>query len=211
MFDNIGGKIKGLATIICWIGIIGSIIGGISSWIAAKEFNFVVFLIGFGIIVGGSLVSWIGCFTTYALGELVDNTTDILAEQKAIKRLLSAPDKAAKKDFPADEAIPEGACQYCGSTTDPIGHYAVQFGSTTHHRKLCENCAKKLSATPVFDNQQKQHVAKEVSTFLSGNCWLCDKKDIPVTLLEISDESGIRHICLCKDCQAKYNATPTDP
>ena len=36
MFDNIGGKIKGLAAVVCWFGIFGSIIAAIAFFVKAN-------------------------------------------------------------------------------------------------------------------------------------------------------------------------------
>lgn len=72
MFDNIGGKIKGLATAVTVIGIISSIICGI--FLLAEEEALL------GIVVGaaGSFVSWISSFVLYGFGQLVENS-DIIA------------------------------------------------------------------------------------------------------------------------------------
>lgn len=75
MFDNIGGKIKILAQVLCWIGIIASVSFG---------FVFVVegYYTAFGAIlmmVLGSLGSWIGSFVLYGFGQLVENS-DILVD-----------------------------------------------------------------------------------------------------------------------------------
>ena len=70
MFENIGGKIKGLAKFICWLGIIGSVIYGIMMLSMNSRYNPTI-LPGIMIMVGGSLVSWIGSFFTYAIGEIV--------------------------------------------------------------------------------------------------------------------------------------------
>ncbi len=84
MFKNIGGKIKGLAKVICYVGIAISVIAGI-------------FMIGFGsssyngdtmvvmgcvVMIVGSLVSWIDSFFAYGFGELIENTT-VIAELAA--------------------------------------------------------------------------------------------------------------------------------
>ena len=75
MFDNIGGKIKALAKVICWIGIISSVISGIGLMISDED------MIIYGILaaVGGTLISWIGSFFTYGFGELIDNTSKLVA------------------------------------------------------------------------------------------------------------------------------------
>lgn len=71
MFDNIGGKIKVLAQVVCWIGITISVIFGLISFENG----------GIVVIILGSLFSWIGSFTLYGFGQLIENS-DILVELK---------------------------------------------------------------------------------------------------------------------------------
>ena len=73
MFENIGGKIKTLAKVVCWIGIIVSVILGLG----LLSRNAITALLFIGI---GSLGSWIGSFMTYGFGQLIENT-DILVKQ----------------------------------------------------------------------------------------------------------------------------------
>ena len=92
MFKNIGKKIKVLAKVLCWIGIVCSIIIGLlvillgaSGGVEVSEVPGVdVSVSGVGsivagvvIIVLGCLISWIGSFTTYGFGELIDNVKKI--------------------------------------------------------------------------------------------------------------------------------------
>ncbi|MBR4120296.1 MAG: hypothetical protein IKT95_00910 [Spirochaetales bacterium] len=79
MFENIGGKIKGLAKVICWIGIICCVIIGI---IAISEDDG---LAGVIIIVAGSLLSWVGSFVLYGFGELVENSSAIRSDLSQMK------------------------------------------------------------------------------------------------------------------------------
>lgn len=84
MFENIGSKIKTLAKVICWLGIIGSCLSGISVAIAIIEldddFAFLGFFGGIVLAAVGSLFSWLGTLALYGLGQLIDNT-DILVSQ----------------------------------------------------------------------------------------------------------------------------------
>lgn len=73
MFKNIGGKIKGLASVIAWLGIIVSVVTGVIYM--ATAFDGVG--IGFLILVLGSLVSWISSWLLYGFGELIENTSKI--------------------------------------------------------------------------------------------------------------------------------------
>lgn len=84
MFDNIGRKIKMLAKVSCWMGIIGSIIIAIVMICAAiigysqggGDSSGAVSLLIFGctMLFVGPLVSWISSFALYALGEIAENS-----------------------------------------------------------------------------------------------------------------------------------------
>ena len=81
MWDNIGGKIKGLAKVFAWIGIICSIIGGIVLFVISSNMRYnggLYFGLGFVVIIIGSLISWISAWVMYGFGELIENT-DIIA------------------------------------------------------------------------------------------------------------------------------------
>lgn len=73
MFSNISSKIKTLAQVICWIGIMGSIIGGIV--LIAEDDDFMV--VGLAVMIVGSLFSWIGSFFAYGFGELIEKASAI--------------------------------------------------------------------------------------------------------------------------------------
>ena len=90
MFNNIGGKIKVLAKILCGVGIALSIIAGVimmvsgnvtvnynayNSYSAPAPVNGVV--AGLITIVVGSLLSWVGSFFAYGFGQLIENTDRI--------------------------------------------------------------------------------------------------------------------------------------
>lgn len=76
MFENIGSKIKTAAKVVCWIGIIASIITGIVLIAQDSDTAF----IGFLVMILGSIGSWVGSFITYGFGQLVENS-DILVKQ----------------------------------------------------------------------------------------------------------------------------------
>lgn len=80
MFKNIGGKIKGLAKVICIVGIAISIVVGIG--MICSGYNGAMVGMGFAVMIVGSLVSWIGSFFAYGFGELIENTT-VIAELAA--------------------------------------------------------------------------------------------------------------------------------
>ena len=75
MFNNIGGKIKTLARVICWIGIIASVVGGIGMMVMDED----MIIFGLLTIPVGALMSWIGSFMLYGFGELVENSAVLAA------------------------------------------------------------------------------------------------------------------------------------
>lgn len=84
MFKNIGGKIKGLAKVICYVGIAISVIAGIFMiGFGSSSYNGdTMIVMGCVVMIVGSLVSWIDSFFAYGFGELIENTT-VIAELAA--------------------------------------------------------------------------------------------------------------------------------
>ena len=91
MFNNIGGKIKLLAKILCWVGIVLSVITGVAILASGNtayvtingEYTTVSNVpTGISIIVVGCLLSWIGSFFTYGFGQLIENSDIIRNEMQ---------------------------------------------------------------------------------------------------------------------------------
>lgn len=72
-FDNIGGKIKGLAKFIFAILTIIELLGGFFFLIEGNNE-----IIGLLIIVGGPILAWINSWLLYGFGQLIENS-DIIA------------------------------------------------------------------------------------------------------------------------------------
>ena len=87
MFNNIGGKIKILAQVVFWLGITVSFLVGII--LISQDENTV--LIGFLVLVLGSLFSLIGSFMTYGFGQLIENSDILVAEKNADKSEAARP------------------------------------------------------------------------------------------------------------------------
>ncbi len=86
MFNNIGGKIKTLAKVLCWLGIIISVLSGIGIMVGGGAGQLTVngsasgvpgVLVGILVIVIGCLASWIGSFFAYGFGQLIENSDAI--------------------------------------------------------------------------------------------------------------------------------------
>lgn len=93
MFDNIGGKIKKLAKVLCWFGIVASVIWALVTWILAIFDPYMESVgKGFLVLILGCLSSWIGSFFIYGYGQLIEDTSincqqnaDILEYFKNVK------------------------------------------------------------------------------------------------------------------------------
>ncbi|MBP3415330.1 MAG: hypothetical protein J6L81_09060 [Clostridia bacterium] len=68
MFNNIGGKIKVLAKVLCIIGVVLSAVLGIV-FICER-----LPLVGMLIVIIGAPLSWVASFFTYGFGQLIEST-----------------------------------------------------------------------------------------------------------------------------------------
>ena len=95
MFNNIGKKIKVLAKVICWIGIISGVIAGAcfiiegaagsgSAFGIHSDTGIAFIAIGVAMLILLPLLSWIGSFTLYGFGELIDSTQQIKQSNEEI-------------------------------------------------------------------------------------------------------------------------------
>ncbi len=86
MFNNIGGKIKKLSKIICWVGIVVSIFLAVCMFFAAADaYSYEVGTcigLGFAFLIGGTLMSWLSSLFAYGFGELIEKTTEIANNTK---------------------------------------------------------------------------------------------------------------------------------
>lgn len=140
MFDNIGGKIKTLAQVVCWIGIICSVIFGFIFGAEADSF-----LVGLLIIVLGSLTAWTSSFTLYGFGELIENSEIANSNTYEIHKLLTRiapeekkePVKETKTSYFSSVATstvkrtPNGGwiCKKCGTKNDSSAQFCKDCGT----------------------------------------------------------------------------------
>lgn len=110
MYNNIGGKIKMLARVLAWIGIIACFIIGI---VLISNDEDTVF-IGFLTMILGSLVSWVSSFVLYGFGELVENS-DILVSNKNKINGSSDERNDFQNHFYEKAASHKWRCPQCGN------------------------------------------------------------------------------------------------
>lgn len=83
MFKNIGSKIKMLAKVTCWVGVIGSVLGGFVTFINAMDGEDSLIPIALAMLIAGPILSWVGSFITYGFGQLIENTDKLVAMKAA--------------------------------------------------------------------------------------------------------------------------------
>ena len=170
MFDNIGSKIKTVATTIAWLGIIGSIIIGIIIIAEANDSYYpsaTETLSGLLVIIVGSLSSWVSSFTLYGFGQLIENTDTICSEMESIRHITSkhitnASDKAqsssndsgsfANSNDTASSANLDpciGTCELCDKENVKVVICKIVDSMGTRYRYLCADCMKKHNAVPI--------------------------------------------------------------
>lgn len=112
MFSNIGGKIKVLAMVLAWLGIILSVIIGIIT----IRYSLIAGLLYAGI---GALSSWVGSFLLYGFGELIENVTSInfKLDLRSINYNNSATNTNVWKctSCGQENANNYGYCKHCGN------------------------------------------------------------------------------------------------
>lgn len=73
IFGNIGGKIKTVTKVSCYIGMIVCVIAGSGLTIAATDSDSrYMGMIGAFLLFGGTFACWLGSLMTYGFGELID-------------------------------------------------------------------------------------------------------------------------------------------
>ena len=106
MFNNIGGKIKGLARfifVLCLIiYVLAAIAGGIMVGIGIGRSNEILgIVLGFGAFVLGAaigfLIAWIGSFFLFGLGQLIEDTEINRKTNQEILRKLQTMELPASK------------------------------------------------------------------------------------------------------------------
>lgn len=111
MFNNIGGKIKALAAVITWIGIIASFIAGF----AVFKDNVLLAIL---IIIIGSVISWVSAFVLYGFGHLIVKVDELADDCHRISLNENSNDSSYKpidlerKNYVKDSYKEELYCNY---------------------------------------------------------------------------------------------------
>ena len=96
MFKNIGRKIKVLAQVVFWVGVIGSCVAGLVVMAEMES------AIGLLIMLGGGATALISGWLAYGFGELIDKTTEIAQNANTLPKI-----QMAVKNLPHTEKPPK--------------------------------------------------------------------------------------------------------
>ena len=187
MFNNVGAKIKKIAKIVCWIGIIGSVILGIIMIVQGNELNSqrtsyggfygdfsytVTSNAGNGLktsgwltLLLGPLFSWLASLGIYALGQITMNS-DITAETAVeIKELLEKERAAAEPEEPKqDEAEDQGGeTAYAVKVSDYIERCSNCGTTQRKGRNVCFKCGARF-----IRNEAEEETEEEEDFFEPG-------------------------------------------
>jgi len=126
MFSNIGRKVRGLAVVLCVVGILGSLGAGVALYLLKVLELIPCIAIG----AGGVLIFWFGSWVLYCIGD-----THVRVERLENKLI----PKPAYAEYLAGNNQNRGACEICGKTTDLI-NAKIEDKLGTRYRKVCREC-----------------------------------------------------------------------
>lgn len=145
MFDNIGGKIKILAKVLCWVGIIGFVLSAIYVWVTIGRYGVGL---GFALFIIGPLVSWISSFLLYGFGELIETNCEIAhyvqnySSRKAFGGKV-ASDKTGDSAPRTEKSQAQlGTCEICKRQHVPLSVVNIAGDAGTEYRNVCSKCAE---------------------------------------------------------------------
>ena len=142
MFDNIGGKIKTLAKVGCWIGIIAFIITGIVLMAIDED----LILDGILTAVVGSLLSWVSSFVLYGFGQLVENS-DTLVQQNRTHHANKGENFGNTSNIKQVTVSPGTVQSAREKSTSNIKQVTVS-PTESQHKWRCDSCGEMISSSP---------------------------------------------------------------
>ena len=148
MYDNIGGKIKGLAKATFIVEAIASVIAGIALWIDTEEGWCAL------ILFCGPIVAWVSAWLLYGFGEIIDKLYDIeqntrggqsktkikeTAEKEAAEKIKREAEARARREA-EEKAKREATDIEYVDITCPNCHEKLSFekGISEAHCPFCE-------------------------------------------------------------------------
>ena len=178
LFDNIGSKLKTVAGIFCWVGIIGYIIGGIAMFILdanalyLDETPYVTY--GIIMIILGPIASWLSSLILYAFGKLVEDVEAIRDKNPSIVKVEAAPvikqptSKTAKTVVNTEPINSTKKLLSTSTNTDFLPKEEHKVKEEPEHPLPCPLCGENLAFmgwddTDLQENQICPFCGKEIS------------------------------------------------
>lgn len=144
MFNNIGSKIKTVAQVVTWIGVIASVIGGMIMMVSLES------PIGLLIMIGGPLLSWVSSLTLYGFGQLIENT-DILVgkrrESNTHENIANVFEKTEDSNNSTNLYTRVGTCELCDKKDVEVINCKIVDSMGTRYRNICADCMLEHKAT----------------------------------------------------------------
>ena len=131
MFNNIGKKLQVLAIVSFILGVIVSVISGLIYCIMGST------MVGILVIIFGSLGSWIGSWSIYALGLVAENSENQLADLILIKTKLRSLELKSAAPVPIKSVTKNTTLPKASSKQEGIPKGQVR----------CPDCSETFSAT----------------------------------------------------------------
>ena len=168
MFDDVGNKIKNVASVICWLGIISSCLIGIILISNGVELNNSYYTKGSGtalivsgiiLMVAGSIVSWIGSIMVYGFGELVANSKE---SREKLSRMEDKLGKVEEKLGKMEEKRPVIPSQQAPTTAAGMSSQeTVDSHKTVNYNLDVSSYDQLLEYLEQFENARKMQEALE--------------------------------------------------
>lgn len=162
MFENIGKKFKVVATIIAWLGIIGSLLLGFVILLSDES----TILLGFLVIIIGSLSSWLGSFFMYGFGELIDNSKEIKEKlnynSTSVLKKQPINNDSDLKITAINNGTSVGTCEICDREVVVLRMCKVENTFGCKNLKVCENCINNFAKNPKIANNKEHEIKIEV-------------------------------------------------
>lgn len=147
MFSNIGGKIKGFATILFVLGVIGGFIGAIWMGVVMDDVSdsgFVAFLTFLFVLAVTIVASYVSSMFMYGFGELIENSDRIKRNTEETYNMMS---RGTVPSTAYAAPVSHGTAPTTAHTA-PINHGTIPATSTDGW--TCKSCGMKNGPSAVY-------------------------------------------------------------
>ncbi len=204
MFDNIGEKIKKVAKVTAWIGIVVSIIGGIVLFfwglIELEYLWFLIFLAPITVVVG-CIMAWLSVIMLYGFGELIENSKKTNKEIRALNAKKVQTEKNAQtikveksrkdNDFERKENIQQPQKEKAPS--EKLGTI-VKMGA--HRIEECDICGEEKMTAPC---DVKNNLGVDIKRNI---CADCISERFFVDIKSENQENDLESEIVCHNCKS---------